>query len=357
MNIWSKVLAGCIVLASFFLFYFGMRMLKTEKVWQEAAQSYDKPLEDAAKKAQLAADGNPGAVPPQPGIGQLEVALHDLLVDRGKVWKCVPQRPDPANLAVVVAVELPDPHRIQYKSVLYAFEYLEPEQPAASRYMGEFKVANVAEKAVMLQLTMKPSERQWKQIAGSQKPWLLYERMPVDRSDMFAGLDQQQLAALMPGVPAEVLDEYFRDGKEAKADDPEARVMNGKYERPLRDYVVYFHALHGEITSLQDKIAAATTDLAIAEKTRDDVKKQIDLSQNRIEKELQPQLKQVSAERDLVDEKVKQMQTAVAETRARVDKKIAENKRLLAQWTKMQFEAAERLNELIESEQARGKGN
>jgi hypothetical protein len=241
--------------------------------------------------------------------------------------------------------------------VLYAFEFLEPDQPAATHYLGEFKVVNVAEKAITLQLTMKPSDRQWNQIQNTKMPWLLYERMPVDRSDMFAGLDQQQLAALMPSVPAEVLDEYLRDGKEAKADDPEARVMNGKYERSLRDYAVYFHALHGEITSLQDKIAAATTDLAIAERTRDDVKKQVELSQNRIDKELQPQLKQVSAERDLLDAQAKQTESALADVRAQVDKALAENKRLLAQWTKMQFEAAERLNELIQSEQARGKGN
>ncbi|HUY87652.1 MAG TPA: hypothetical protein VMV10_02850 [Pirellulales bacterium] len=346
MNIWSKVLAGCIVLASLFLFFFAMKMLSAEKNWQQAAKSYDKPLEDAAKRTQLALEGDRTATPPVPGIRDLEVAQHDLLVDRGRVWRnCIAQQVNPNTGQCAVAVADPDPHRIQDKSIIYVFE---DGDSTTFHYLGEFKVAAIADKLITLEPTMKLSERQRKSIAGTKAPWLLYERMPVDRSDMFAGLDQQQLATLMPGVPAEVINEYFRNGKEAQPDDPEARVMNGKYERALRDYVVFFHDLHAEIASYQDKIAAATTDLKITQDTLADTQKQVDLRQEQIDKELKPELKEVSDERDLVTTQVEELQKKVAALRAENDATIAENKQLLAQWSNLQFAAAKRLNELID---------
>lgn len=350
MSIWSKVLAGCIVFASLFLFYFSTKMLVAEKNWQEAAKSYDKPLETAEKSARLALEGDRTATPPVPGIPDLEVKQHDMLVDRGRVWNCIAQKGDPNTGACAVAVEQPDPHRIQDKSIVYLFE----DNPANRgdttnlHYLGEFKVAAIAEKLISLEPTMKLSERQRKNIVGSKAPWLIYERMPVDRNDVFAGFDQQQLSALMPGVPAEVINEYLRDGKESQPDDPEARVMNGKFERALRDYVVFFHDLHAEIASYQDMIAAATTDLAITQKTLADTNKQVELRQQQIDKELKPELKEVSDERDLVLAQVDVMAKKLAEVRAENDETIAENRRLLAEWTKVQFAAAERLNELID---------
>ena len=346
MNIWSKVLAGCIVFASLFTFYFATKMLSAEKNWQEAVKSYDKPLEDAAKRSQLALEGDRTATPPVPGIRDLEVAQHDLLVDRGRVWKnCIAQRVDQTTGQCAVAVESPDPHRIQDKSVVYIFE---EGDSSMFRYLGEFKVAAIADKLITLEPTMKLNPRQLAKIAGTKAPWLIYERMPVDRNDLFAGFDQQQLAAMMPGVPAEVIDEYLRDGKPAQPDDPEARVMNGKYERALRDYVVFFHDLHAQIADYEVKVAAATTDLKITQDTLADTQKQVDLRQQEIDQELKPELKEVSDERELVAAQVEALQTKLAEVRAENDKTIAENKKLLAEWTKLQFAAAERLNELIE---------
>ena len=88
------------------------------------------------------------------------------MVDRGRVWKnCVPQRVDPAIGLSVVAVEFPDPHRIQDKSIIYVFE-----EGEAGRYLGEFKVEAVAEKQVTLTPTMKLSPRQLDKIKGSARP-------------------------------------------------------------------------------------------------------------------------------------------------------------------------------------------
>lgn len=351
MNIWSKVLAGCIVFASLFLFFFAVKMLSAEKNWQQAAQSYEKPLADAAKRAQLALEGDPAATPPVPGILDLEVRQHDLLVDRGRVWRnCIAQKADPATGQCAVAVAEPDPHQIQDKSIIYVFEENPNDRGDTNNlhYLGEFKVSAIADKLITLDPTMKLNERQRKNIAGTKAPWVLYERMPVDRNDMFAGLDQQQLAALMPGVPAEVINEYFRDGKDAQPDDPEARVFNGKYERALRDYVVLLHDLHAEVASYEDKIAADTTDLKITQDTLAATQKQVELHQQQIDQELKPELKEVSDEHQLVTTQVEDLRKKVAELRAENDATIAENKKLLAQWTDLQFAAAKRLNELID---------
>ncbi len=348
MNIWSKVLIGLILLSSLFLFYFAMRMLKTEEVWQKAAQSYDRPLEDAQKKAQLAIDGDTSATPPQPGIRDLEVKLHDFMVDRGRVWKnCVPQQVDPKTGLSFVGVEFPDPHRIQDKSIIYVFE-----EGDGGRYLGEFKVDAVAEKQVTMSPTMKLSQRQLDKIKGTRLPWLLYERMPVDRPDIFTGYDQQQLSMMMPGVPADVINEYLRNGQEAKPDDPEARVMNGKYERQLRDYNVYFHELHAQITSLQDQVAAATTDLGIVQKSRDETQKEVELRQEEIDKVIKPELAKVTAERDVASAYREQLEMQLAAVEKEVDATIERNKKLADRWTKQQFEAAQRLNELIDRERA-----
>lgn len=348
MNIWSKVLLGLILLSSLFLFYFAMRMLKTEEAWQKAVQSYDKPLEDVEKKLQLAVDGDTSATPPQLGLRDLGVKLHDFMVDRGRVWKnCVPQKVDAATGQSQVAVEFPDPHRIQDKSIIYIFE-----EGDAGHYLGEFKVDGVAEKQITLSPTMKLSPRQLKQIAGTRAAWLLYERMPVDRHDVFAGLNQQQLAAMMPGVPADVLDQYVRNGQDAKPDEAEDRVMNGKYERQLRDYNVYFHEMHAQIASLQDQVAAATTDLAIVQKARDDTQKQVELRQNEIDKLIKPELEKVSAERDVATAYREQLEKELAQVQQEVDATIKENQKLAARWAEFQFESARRLNELIAKEQA-----
>ncbi len=348
MNIWSKVLIGLILFSSLFLFYFAMRMLRTEQVWHKAVRSYDAPLENAQKKAELAVDGDRNATPPQQGIRDLRVKLHDFMVDRGRVWKnCVPQQVDPASGLSKVAVEFPDPHRIQDKSIIYVFE-----EGEAGRYLGEFKVEGVAEKLVTLTPTMKLSPRQLDKIKGTRAAWLLYERMPVDRHDVFAGYDQQQLAAMMPGVPANVLDEYLRNGQDAQPDDSEDRVMNGKYERQLRDYNVYFHEMHSQIASMQDQVAAATTDLGIVQKSRDVTQKEVELRQEEIDKEIKPELEVVSAELELATAYRQQLEDKLAEVQQEVDETIKKNKELAARWTELQFESAKRLNELINRERA-----
>jgi hypothetical protein len=364
MSIWSKVLVGFIFVASVAFFYFATRTLASHRAWQEAARSYDLPLEKAQKEIAQLQEGNSAATPPVLSISQLDVKLHDLLVGRGKVWRgCAVKTFDQNTLQLVVEVPFPDPHQIQDKMVLYLFEESEP-----GHYMGEYKVAGIAEKAVELAPTMKPPtpallKLQQDRVRGTKVPWSIYEKLPTDQHEVFRGYDQAQLAQMMPGVPPETLQEFLRDGSDAqKGVDPDDRVFDGKYERLLRDYEVYFHEIHGQLASVRDQIAAAKTDKAIADKLQADTEKEVAARQSLIDMTLKPDLAEVQGElaivtthRDALAEKLdgKKDESGKSLTKGvhqQIEEALAENKRLLAQWTSLQVGAAKRLDELIDRE-------
>lgn len=355
MSILSRVLVGFILLASIAFFVLAAYNLKARTAWEQEIQRIEAKLPPLTKQIDVLLNGDPNATPPQPGIRDLEVSMHDLMASRGKVWRGCAVKTK-GNNEVLVEVPLPDPHQIQDKMVLYAFE-----EGAPGGYIAEFKVAGIADKNVSLQPTMSfQFPWQLKRINQSQGPWSLYEKMPGDRHDVFQGLNQQQLAAVMPGrppdirpVPPEVLEEYVRDGTPAQPNDPPDRVMNGKYERILNDYEVYFHWVHAQIASLNDQIAAATVDRALAEKLRDDAQQEVADRQKTIDETLKPELAEVQGELATISEHLASLQKKLGEVQADVEATLAENKRLAAQWTAWQLGAAERLNDLIERDQAR----
>ena len=96
-----------------------------------------------------------------------------------------------------------------------------------------------------------PNDYELKRLAASRAPWVIYETMPMDRNELFAGMTEDQLKQLLP---KQSVAEYLRHGKEATADDDPARKVGldeeGKrlpadqiakatkvlYQRRLRDY-------------------------------------------------------------------------------------------------------------------------
>lgn len=363
MSILSRVLLGFIFVATIVFFVLAAYNAKARGEWEKEVQRIEKLLPPLEKQIDVLTNGDENATPRQPGVRELEIVMHGLMAGRGKVWRgCTPQKAavNQGQVEVLVEVPTPDPHQIQDKMVLYAFEEGTP-----AGYIAEFKVAGIAGKNVSLQPTMSfQFEWQSKRLAQSRVPWSLYEKMPSDRHDVFQGLNQAQLAALMPGrpqdkirpVPPEVLEEYVRDGTPAQPNDPPDRVMNGKYERELHNYEAYFHWAHAQIASLTDQNAAATTDLALAQKLRDDAQKEVEGRQKTIDGTLKPELTQVQYERDTVGDHLAALQKKYAAVQADIEQLRAENQRLAAEWTEWQLKAAQRLNELIEREQAPAGG-
>lgn len=352
MSLFSKILVGLVFVASLPFLVMAAYALKAHVTWEEVAASYDKPLAALAEREKLANEGNDAAAPATRsvsdlGISDLQVRLHKVMVGRGRVWRgCSPSKVG-ANNEVVVEVPAPDPHQIEDKAILHLIE----EGPAGT-YLGEFKVVGLAEKQVSLAPTMSLFEVQEKALKASRTTWSLYERLPTDRHDVYAGLDQAQLAAMLPNLPPEDLDEFVRDNTPAKPSDPPDRVVDGKYQRPLIDYDVFFHDMHTQIARFKDEISAAITDSALAKKLQEDTEREVKARQEHIDKVLKPELAESSQELAVITAHRDALTKRLEEAQASVEALLAENKRLAAKWTAWQLGAAQRLNELIDSEQA-----
>ncbi len=120
MSIWSKVLVSIVLVLTLPLFYLTMRLLATNQAWRSNYNNW----------VQAAFDAENGR-PPQPSVDKLEqdvreasVALHDVVVDRGRVWRNVaPERAFNANTGKgSVKIEEPAPHRIVPNMVVYVFD-------------------------------------------------------------------------------------------------------------------------------------------------------------------------------------------------------------------------------------------
>lgn len=194
---------------------------------------------------------------------------HELLIAtrlRGRIWRNVKPTgaPNPQTGAVNISVSAPTPAGIKPQSVVFVFEDGAPQPAAASgaprgaQYIGEFTVTGAGPQQAALQPVLGLDEFERRRLAASRGPWIVYESMPVDRHEIFAGKTDQELQQLLP---KKTVNEYIRDGKPATADDDPVRVVGydennkplppadiGKatkklYQRRLRDYAAEFDDL------------------------------------------------------------------------------------------------------------------
>jgi hypothetical protein len=355
MSIWSKVLVVLILLASLPFLYLSMMTLKVNDNWRKIANTKQKQLRDVVEGS----GASPGVEPPSPvSIEQLptlsmeqletelrkdEAAIHDVLVDRGRVWYNAIPKVDFAKGAAAVQIDTPSPHGILDKTVLYVFD-ARPKQEGGA-YLGEFKVTGVDEKAkqVALEPTMALLPHQIQNLQNSTKgPWPLYEVMPGDRPDLLAQLPPNELDALLP---AETRKEYAKDGQPAEPGDAPERVVDGKYQRELRDYAVLFHELDRQLSVMRDEQAAQAKDLSAVNAAHEDAKKQVAFTEAEI-KDLQAELDHTNTERAVVTAHRKALEASLASAKTELQKTLAANKQLAAEITRKQLEAAARIDAL-----------
>jgi hypothetical protein len=158
------------------------------------------------------------------GINDLAHEIRLKTQIRGPMWSNVmPGGMDPQTGAVRIGVEAPTPSGIVANTVVYLFEAGEPALPdprTGKQYLGEFRVVEANAQAAVLMSTLSMTEYQQQRLAASTGPWVMYEAMPPDRHETFAGLSEEQLRQKIP--PTSV-DEYLRHGKETKTDDEPLR--------------------------------------------------------------------------------------------------------------------------------------
>ena len=200
-----------------------------------------------------------------PSLAQLD---HELLLatrNRGRVWwNVTPSNVNQQTGAVQVGVARPEPAGIQKDSVVVLFEEGEPQLPGqdgaprGKQYLGEFRVTAADAQTATLEPVLPLDEFEKRRIAASQPPWIMYDSMPADRHQIFAGMSEDDLKQKLPPQSA---NEYIRHGKDAGPDDEEIRQAGfdetGKrlppdqlaqaakklYQRRLRDYAVEFDEL------------------------------------------------------------------------------------------------------------------
>jgi hypothetical protein len=357
MSIWNKVLVGLIAVASLALFYLAARTMKTHQYWRELAVKFEQRIGQLETANQALAEGaaRPGAAA-QPGIRQLRLELNKLLVDRGRAWfhcdATVNVNPPQGTAVVTVTISQPDPHGIAEGTVLYGFE--EADAQKQGRYLGEFRVAKSDEKQkqVILAPTSRLSPREIERLGAVKGPWVFYETMPRDNHEIYAVLGDEEKKAVLPAAS---LPEYLKDGKSAAGGEPPAQVVAGKYERPLRDYHVFFTADRVQRTLLVDAIDASTCDakllsdaLAAAKQQEEAVK--VELAS--VKEELAKQ----SGQRGVVATYHQALEKELAAIRAETARLIETNKAMAGRIVKMQLEAVRRIDERTRAMAQSGAG-
>ncbi len=352
MSTLSKVLLGLVIVATLVFAFTAMRTLKTHQNWRERAASLEQQIEQFETQNEQIVRGTEG----QPGIAELRVELHDVLVDRGRAWReGAPGEIDESGATSVTLDERdpanpqqPIPHGINGNALLYVFEQTTEERAGRGQYLGTFRVTGVTEADAQAgtagQVAIAPerplSARALERLQASTGPWILYDVMPRDRYGLFAELAEDELRAMLPGVSDEALAQYTQHGEPAPADAPdERRDADGNYVRPLRDYDVLFREYDRQMTLLRDKIASAESAIAAMQFANTDAEQQEQFRNQEIES-LRQELGEVRRELAAVTEHHARLTAALAASQAEIAETMAENKRLAAEFAALQLKAA-----------------
>ena len=227
--------------------------------------------------------------------------------------------------------------------MLYAFEQTDVQKKG--QYLGEFRVSSVADKKITLTPTGKLSDREVARLAKLAKPrtkgpWVLYEMLPRDSHELFAGLSDEQLKAMLPAAS---LPEYLKDGKPAAQDDPKERVQGGKYVRQLRDFDVLLAAAKMHRILLDDSIEAGKKDKQLVDDALADAREQEEACKKDIAAATKV-LKKANRQRDEVAGYRERLEKKLAAIEALVARLTATNQAMAGRMAKYQLQAAERID-------------
>ncbi|QEG37754.1 hypothetical protein Pr1d_51010 [Bythopirellula goksoeyrii] len=280
------------------------------------------------------------------GIIQLEHRLQMLTRDRGRAWRQVaPAGALNEKGQIEVSIANPKPHGLDAETIVYLFESgnANPANPADGRqFLGEFKVVESSETGVVLESTQLLDQRTGERLARSEGPWSLYESMPSDKYDTFAGIEE---AELRKRLPAAVVEQYLRHGQEATPDDDPSDVIGFDendvrlgpnemdkavkkvYNRPLRDYTFLFAELGRQKAVLLAKRDALIEDNAKWAATLASAEKLSEFREQEI-KLLEEDLAGMKKDRKAIDEHLKAVSQSLKNARELIDSLLAENSSL-----------------------------
>jgi hypothetical protein len=333
----------------------GMPALEEQiaKVQQEN-EALERGTRDELLASRIFSDGLPFNMEAEGRMPAMDVWKQRLQVQarqRGRVWSGVTPagRVDAATGQVPVVIPAPRPHGLEQDAIVYAFEQgppnpANPDQPA--QYLGEFRVTATTENGATLQSVQGLDPRTGGRLARSAATpgavWKLYETMPMDSHEHFAGLNEQQLRGLLP---AESLPEYLRHGTKATPDDDErhragydeqgkrvgpddaAKATEWRYDRQLRDYAYLFAELARERVVLLAQRAGLIEDNARLKAANENALKLTAHRQLEI-KTLTADLDHMKRDRQEIQNLLATVKQQLANARQRVATLIRENAQL-----------------------------
>jgi hypothetical protein len=314
-------------------------------------------------------------------IASLDNLDHELLIatrQRGRVWRNVaPAGFNPQSQELKVNIASPAPANLPKDTVVYIFEdEVRPVAPPAPteegaapapapppaptrpgnrplQYLGSFNVTQSAGQAATLQPSRPLDPQQDFELARlvqSRGPWVIYENMPTDRYEIFAGMNDDQLKQRLP---KQSVNEYLRHGKEATADDDPARKVGldeegkplpadqiGKatkvvYQRRLRDYATEFDELSRRLVAMRTDKSAIQRDeeqLAAAKATGEKLQAFRTAEKEKLTKDFAG----VTKERQAIEKHLAQLNQLIAKARQLTNEAMARNRQLSDQLTARQ---------------------
>jgi hypothetical protein len=288
---------------------------------------------------------------------------HELLIAtrlRGRIWRNVKPAgvPNAQTGAINVAIPAPTPAGIKKESVVFLFDDGPPQPPAANgvprgpQYLGQFTVVSAGPQQAALQPVLALDEFERRRLAASRGPWIIYETMPLDRHDIFAGKTDQQLQQLLP---KKTVNEYIRDRKPATADDDPLRVVGfdenrkplpagdskitkKEYRRRLRDYAAEFDEMARRRIAVLTDIDAIKKDIVRLTQAEEAAKK-IQAFRENERTRLTSDLAGVTKERAAIEKHLAEVNKLLARARQLTAELTARNQQLTAELAARQFRA------------------
>ncbi|MGQ9823098.1 MAG: hypothetical protein ACUVQK_14650 [Thermogutta sp.] len=358
MSIWNKILVCLILVASLAMWYFGMRALATHRAWREAAKKLETQLSQLKAEEAVLREGD-GT---RRGLRQVRVELAKYVSQRGRVWfHCRPMQmavnktPEGSEIVQVSLIfetlglaGLPDVQELPVDSQVYLFD--ERALPDGGRYLGKFRVAAVAPRqgdqpaqVVVESLSMlTPREMQMIQravqgVQAAEAGFTVTDLLPIDDHEIFAGLNPEELARMLP---PSVLNEYVNDGKPGDPANPQSPL----FERKLRDYEWSLSYFRQRRADLIDALAAANKNLqmlnaSLADAQREEQARDAEIAQ------LKQDLDRATTERDAVAEHLGQVEATLARVTARREALIRENRQTALEIARLQAQAIELIDQ------------
>jgi hypothetical protein len=368
---WGHVIVVLgIVLSTLGFILLAAEVLRINNVYRTAIANKTKQLEDVTSRndalrkgtkdpavvAKLQGEQEPAIAMPEnaESIPSLDDLDHEILLatrSRGRVWrKVAPAGVDQAG--VKVTLQAPVSVGLAKDTVVYVFEDGPAELPAADgkprgkQYLGEFRVKDAAGTNATLVPVLPLDQFEQQRLVASRAPWVIYETMPADRYDIFAGLSDDELKKR---VPPQSVEEYIRHGKDVTTDDAAVRKLGldetGKplapedtatpakevYQRRLRDYAQEFEELSRRRVAMEVAKAETAADIARLTVALSTAKEMQAARESEI-KRLNSDLANIQKERRAIEEHL-----------ALVKKQLARGQSLLADLLKRNSEMARQL--------------